>query len=363
MKGKPLVRKFFADSNTACGFHSVYNHIPGHPHKKLVILRGTCKSDISALLAEVGEFMFKEGYDLEYFFCSLQPGSIDALTFPALKVSVVDGSAPHLLDTSQFNFLTEEIGVAKMRNKKILSLKYSKSRNDDEAKEAYTAGYYYLAEAQLALKHLTLHKKAIVDTVKINQVVLELLGRILDDEPCRKEGLHRHLLASAITPRGILNYYESIISVCSELYLLTGSLGLGKSGILDTVYQVLRHKGLGLEIYRCALNPDKIDALLVPEKGLAIVKLGQHVPFNTNSSGILYKEYLNLDSSAAAADEWKAEIINDYENRFELLLSQGIKCLKKGYEAQIKKEAHHHQMADSLRFQNVKDEIITKMLS
>ena len=362
MKRKPLVRKFFADSHTADGFHLTYSHDVGFAAKKLIILKHRSKRHISALLETIGQTMVKRGYNTEYFFCSSSPGLLDALAFPFLQTAVVDGYPPHIIDTTSFHCITEEINLGSFTRYKVQP-KHPTLTNDDQYNEARNAACYFLAEAKLTLKHLTVHRKTTIDPVKLNRIALELLGSVLDDEPCRRVGKERHLLASAITAKGILNYYESILSDCTELYLLSGCLGSGRSEILATIYQVLRHKGLNLEVYHCALNPNNIDALYIPEKRLAIVKKSPYLPFDTNASTILYQNDLNVDqSSAFTVCNWKLNLLTDYENSFNLLLEKGIDCLAKGHEAKAKKEVHYHQIVDSLRFNHVKEEIIKKLL-
>ena len=40
----------------------------------------------------------EKGFDLEVFHCSSDVDSLDAIAVPSLKVAIVDGTAPHVIE-------------------------------------------------------------------------------------------------------------------------------------------------------------------------------------------------------------------------------------------------------------------------
>ena len=46
----------------------------------------------------IGHEMVEKGYDVEFFHCSADPDSLDGVHIPALKLALIDGTSPHVID-------------------------------------------------------------------------------------------------------------------------------------------------------------------------------------------------------------------------------------------------------------------------
>jgi len=54
-------------------------------------------------MRKIGEEMLERGYDVEFHCCSSDNGSLDGVVIPAIKVAMLDGTAPQsAVTTVQF---------------------------------------------------------------------------------------------------------------------------------------------------------------------------------------------------------------------------------------------------------------------
>ena len=91
--------KYFLASNSCDGFISYFDTCfdPKDGWKSYIIKGGpgTGKSSFMKKIAKRAE---EEGYSVHRCPCSSAPDSLDAVVIPKLKVSVLDGTAPHVID-------------------------------------------------------------------------------------------------------------------------------------------------------------------------------------------------------------------------------------------------------------------------
>lgn len=92
-------REYFAGANTRNGFASRFTETLGGRFKRVYILKGSAGCGKSTFMKRVGERALREGYAAEYIRCSADKKSLDGVLIPALGVAVIDGTAPHVMDT------------------------------------------------------------------------------------------------------------------------------------------------------------------------------------------------------------------------------------------------------------------------
>ncbi|MGV8147192.1 MAG: hypothetical protein ACLKAK_12005 [Alkaliphilus sp.] len=50
------------------------------------------------MMKKIGEYMVDKGFNVELHHCSSDIDSLDGLVFPRLKIAIIDGTAPHIVD-------------------------------------------------------------------------------------------------------------------------------------------------------------------------------------------------------------------------------------------------------------------------
>ena len=89
-------KKYFAAANTEKGFCSLFGEIFAPEELSwLYIIKGGPGTGKSTFMRGVGEAARERGFDVEYYYCSADTGSLDGVKIPTLGVAVIDGTPPH----------------------------------------------------------------------------------------------------------------------------------------------------------------------------------------------------------------------------------------------------------------------------
>lgn len=77
----------------------------------------------------------------------------------------------------------------------------------------------------------------------------------------------------ANTPEGFCSHYNTLFDDdrIRELLILKGGPGCGKSTLMRRVSQAAQEKGFDVEQILCSSDPDSLDGVIIPQRGLALV--------------------------------------------------------------------------------------------
>ncbi|NLL04572.1 MAG: ATPase [Clostridiaceae bacterium] len=108
-KGK--IRHMFLGGNTSQGFFSYYDYILSQEEAtRIICIKGGPGVGKSTFMKKIGKEMEDRGYDVEYMHCSSDNNSIDGVVIPAIKVALLDGTAPHEeVSYAQYLFDLQEV--------------------------------------------------------------------------------------------------------------------------------------------------------------------------------------------------------------------------------------------------------------
>lgn len=88
-------RHLYPGGNTSVGFYSYYDHIIRPDATRIISIKGGPGVGKSTLMRKIGEEFEAKGWDVEYFHCSSDNNSLDAIRLPQVEVALLDGTAPH----------------------------------------------------------------------------------------------------------------------------------------------------------------------------------------------------------------------------------------------------------------------------
>ncbi|WP_370296000.1 PRK06851 family protein [Rossellomorea marisflavi] len=81
----------------------------------------------------------------------------------------------------------------------------------------------------------------------------------------------KHYFACGNTAKGLISLSDSAFEELKKVYILDGGPGAGKSTLLKEIGTRLEKKGYHLDYIHSALEPDALDAVLLPEKGIGVI--------------------------------------------------------------------------------------------
>lgn len=362
---KNTTRRYFAGSNTMYGFYSLFQYITTEKTKRFIIIKGGPGTGKSTLMQQIGRKAQDAGLDVELFYCSSDPDSLDGVAIPALGFAVVDGTAPHIIDP-QFPGVYDEIlnlgecwDAAKLRpyNDTIRQLTLQK-------KNWFTQAYQYLQEAGVVLEKLRWLMGQAMDYEAVNRLTEKLLNELLAALPAPLPNpRERQLFAGAVTPSGFINHYPSIFQKVKRFYLLTGDPGAGKSYFLERIRLAVKLAGHDLEIFRCPLDPKRIDAIIVPALKTAFVKVTYPHTFALEPTHHIEEQTtiaLNRCAKTSLLKQYAAEREENTE-RLWYLLGKAVEMLRNAKRSHEQLEKYYHEAMDFSRKAALQEKLLAEL--
>lgn len=268
------LRHMFPGGNTAYGFHSFYEHLIPADANKIFVIKGGPGVGKSSFMKRIGEEMLSRGYNVEYHHCSSDNNSLDGVALPDLGIALLDGTAPHVVDPKHPGAVDEIIHMGDYWNEiAIRANRESVLTITKEIGRLFRKAYGYLRGAKNYQDEYISYfsDTGAVNQSALNSVALGLERQLLPGNAKLSAPKERHLFATAITPQGPLAYVENLVEGSQNIVVLQGGPGNGTEFVVSYLRNALAARGYYVEVYHCALDPQRIEHLVVPELALAIV--------------------------------------------------------------------------------------------
>lgn len=304
-KGK--IKMFFPGGNTSRGFYSFYDYIIDREQaQRVFILKGGPGVGKSTFMKKIGEELQSLGFDLEYHWCSSDSDSLDAVVVPVLKVALIDGTAPHVVDPRYPGAVDEIVHFggywddAKLKSSRdeIISL-------NKMVGQQFATVYRSLQLARVALEEERGCREKGLKGQEFHRLIGDLFRQIFGQEVAWGKGhpRERHLFAWALTPQGIVHHLPTVLGGLRFLYLIQGDPGSGKEIIFRELAELAYRSGSSVEVYHCAFDPALIDLVVLPDHKTAVLNTFPELSFDsTTLPDLKYLETIEcnncLDASA-----------------------------------------------------------------
>ncbi|MGE7625376.1 PRK06851 family protein [Viridibacillus sp. NPDC096237] len=343
MSGKEL--HYFFGGNTARGFFSLYDsNFVGL--EKIFILKGGPGTGKSTLMKNIANDWQEKGYDVEFIHCASDSDSVDGVIFPSLKIGIVDGTEPHVIEPKAPGAVEEYVNLGDAWNSQQLSIK-----KDDilqlmkEKEEAYGQAYHSYAEALAVHDEWEAIYIANMDFEKLNALTEEIKSIFFGEIHLNKEANVRHRFLGAATPIGAVDYVPNLTENIRKRYFLKGRPGSGKSTLLKKLASTAEDRGLDVEIYHCGFDPNSLDMVILRELGIAIFdSTAPHEYFPSREGD----EIIDLYNVAVfpRTDEIYEEQILGISTRYRNKMNEGTSSLAEAKKSHDKLEEIYQEAVD-----------------
>ncbi|WP_018247486.1 PRK06851 family protein [Orenia marismortui] len=266
------IKNYYPGGNTSKGFYSFYEYLP-YGAERIFVIKGGPGTGKSTFMKKIAYDMVDKGYDIELHWCSSDNESLDGLLIPDLKVALLDGTAPHMVDPKYPGAIDEIINLGRYWDRELI----------EEGKEkivglsksiwnCFNRAYAYLAEAKLIHDEWEECYLEGMDFQAANKITKDLIEEILDGEKLADElGKDRHLFGSAFTPNGAVDYFDNITEDIETRYIIKGRPGTGKSTLMKKVAESARERGFEVAYFHCSFDPASIDMIVIEELSVALI--------------------------------------------------------------------------------------------
>lgn len=246
---------FFLAANSGRGFYSLYDGFPERRGVFLSIIKGGPGTGKSGFMRRISAAAKQSGLDTEEIICSGDPDSLDALYIPALGRAWMDGTAPHVREPKVFaadagyedlgRFCAHPLG----KNDAALAREI-----DRDYKAVYAQAYRLLAAAAQTADCAHQAPLFCAGAEKIS----ELIGEA--GEP----GFIKRRFLRAVSCKGRVRLAGTLRELCPRAVMLSDEG-------LEHAARLAEGNGLSAVVCPQPLRPDKLDAVLLPERSLAFV--------------------------------------------------------------------------------------------
>jgi hypothetical protein len=328
VKGK--VRKMFPGGNTAYGFFSYYDYIIAPDAARIFIIKGGPGVGKSSFMRKIGEDMISLGYDLELMCCSSDNGSLDGMVVPSMRVALIDGTAPHVVDPKNPGVVDEIIHLGDFWDEsKLRACKAEVLEATRRVGRLFRIAYSHLKEAKVIREELESYVTESMDFAGVNRLLRETAAAVFKGAPVQHERNPkiRRLFASAISPDGVVHHLETLLQDAKRLFIIQGTPGSGRSTFLARLVETASIRGLDTEVFHCAFEPREIDFLLIPDIRTAVLKEVPELRFTAPEGPEVLAVKLDNMSDPRVQASYAAEIAHA-RRRFSEALARGIQYIR-----------------------------------
>lgn len=261
---------FFMGASTPDGFHSLFDGLY-FPEKgwRLYIIKGGPGTGKSTLMKKIAHECDRRGFFCERIFCSSDPDSLDAVIIPSLKISIADGTAPHVLEPKYPGVSEAFVDLGQFRNDRRLyenrDIIIEKTKENSFYHKKCTE-FLFAARAcendtasvvLPALKMDTLHRFS-------EKLALMKLGAA-----SLPAGTVAKRFMSAYTSKGFISLQDTYSALCESSVTLTDTFSQASSVLMRVLMLKAAERGMSGYVCLNPLFPDsRINQLIFPELSL-----------------------------------------------------------------------------------------------
>ena len=359
------VRDFFPGGNTPKGFYSYYRYIADQRESESVVcIKGGPGTGKSTFMKTIAEYFLNKGEDVDCFWCSSDPDSLDAIMLRNRHIVFMDGTSPHVMDPQNPGAVDTILHLGEYWDTSSLKNNKNHILESNETIKQWFGFAYKNLEAAALLRSVI---KNIYNKSRHAGEMYKTFSEILCTENAGRpvtiaEGKCRKYFASAITYKGNLSHMNSLIGDYRKLYLISAPVGFDMNKITEMVTDAFVHRGYCVEQYYCPMEPDdKIDHILIPELKTAFLTLNDYHDMESWESeadtvNIDMREFIDWNSIEKYRD-----VITACESDSSSLIERAIAYLGKAKQEHDILEEYYISNMNFGKIEKLTDEWICKI--
>lgn len=358
-------RDFFPGGNTPKGFHSYYQYIAGQKESEAIIcIKGGPGTGKSTFMKSVAEHFLNKGEEVDCFWCSSDPDSLDAILLRQRHIALMDGTSPHVIDPQNPGAVDTILHLGDFWDN--IGIKENKDcilKSGSIIKSWFECAYANLKAAAVLREQI---RRLYKDNTYGGELY-KLTTGIIDKELTGKsvtiaEGKCRKYFASAITYKGNLTHMKSLVRDYRKLYLFAAPVGFDMKHTMQMISENYVHRGYCIEQFYCPMGPDdRIEHVLIPELELGFMTLNDYHDLEicgctADITNIDMREYLDWNSI-----EKYSGVIHNCEEESSRLTEAAISYLQKAKQEHDVLEGYYVPNMNFEKIKTLTDEWICKI--
>ena len=263
-----MQHRYFAASNSSEGFKSYYHEVFDGA-ERLYVIKGGPGTGKSSLMKRVSAEAERDGFEVEYYYCSSDPSSLDGILMSTDNgvIGMVDGTAPHVWEPTYSGAKDEIINLGEFWDSRALREQKNEIFSLSNKKSAaFKRAYSYLRSCgNLRAVTDSLVRKA-TDFDKL-QAAAERLARSLNLE----EGVFQTTpaLVSAVSMNGRVRL-DTIEENSDKIWRIGEFYGVGQWFFDALIGSLYKYKSKARISYDC-IEPRYCDGVLLEKERVGFI--------------------------------------------------------------------------------------------
>lgn len=274
MQPNPKVLNFFLGSSTPQGFVSRFDQL-GDPDAdwRLYVIKGGPGSGKSTLMRKLASELSPLCKQVEMIHCSSDMDSLDGVIFSDYKISIADGTPPHVIEPKYPGAYENLVPVfdcwdhkaLRERRKEIMEATKAVKHCHEYCTRFLTAAGSLLADTYRIALEAT-------DTAKVARYAASFAAREFKRRTQGGTPTESVRFLSAITDKGPHFFSKTAQDLCKRIYLIDDDYGAASRLLLMALRSHAMEAGYSVITCYCPLAPfEKIDHLFIPQLDLGIM--------------------------------------------------------------------------------------------
>ncbi len=354
------MNNFFGAANSADGFVCRFDDIfSADAVDYTYIIKGGSGTGKSTLMKDAAKRAVTLGGDVEYFYCSSDPSSLDGIIMTLTdgrRIAMLDGTAPHTYDPKIPGVLDEIINLGGFWDGDVL--KKSKSEIIRLAKEKshlFKSAYKDFSAAGTLIRSLISRVAEFADKGKLDGAMRRLLEKRMREvkfNPKKYPETKKVRLLSALSTDGEV-YFDSFSDV-GMIYSVS-DVALSSALLFESIIRTADSLGLSYEYAPTPLLPEFCEAIRFPELSLSILlKTESKTDAVINMSRFVNKKAISGSERKRCREIYKSSV---------RLMDSGLAKLSEVKRVHGKLELLYGAAMDFGKLSLYCDELINKILA
>ncbi len=309
---------YFLAANSGEGFFCIFNELY-EPREgwKLYIIKGGPGTGKSGIMKKICKKAEELGYTYHAVYCSSDPDSLDGVILPEIKVSICDGTSPHIMEPVYPGVSEIIVNLGECWNDKMLfdSREHIMMLTDCN-KAVHKQSGKYLSAAAKAQNDNEKIINACADYKKIENYALRNITKCIS---CKNNlGAEKRIFLNAVTPKGKYTFINTVSELCDKIISVTDEFVCISSLLMKTMGQIARANGADVILCLNPLRPSSNPIhLILPEQRICYVSSCDSLNFkpiatkNINAARFINKDKLSVYKNRLSFNQ---KISDKFEN-------------------------------------------------
>ena len=291
-----MSQSYFLGCNSAEGFVSLFNELyDPYDGWTLYIIKGGPGTGKSTLMKNLCKFADNKNIEYEKIYCSSDPNSLDGVIFNDLKITIADGTPPHVLEP-KFPGVSENLitlndywNKDKLRKHRDKIIKYSTQISAEHAKCVR-----YLKAAQLIQNEINREVLINTDYDKLKRFIHREKRKNKSEININKIPVIKNRIINALTPEGIIFYRESVYSQCEDITVFKDDYSVLSEIIINELISFNKKEHRNIIKCKSFLNSTKTtEHIILPEIKKAYITDNNNYKIKTDRNLIHISRFYN----------------------------------------------------------------------